>query len=163
MLQRTVFNFIGHELAAVFGSLVAAFAILSYLDGASSYHQHSLVFRLAASQYSPAFWIPGLFLGFAINYHTRDRSAYWMGIINVLLFVALFFVEVRGLSTSAYSRKVTGGNYWHYAYCEMFSLDAQACGADAFARLFITGPVLGSVAYALGAKLAFRYEKDTVS
>jgi hypothetical protein len=144
MLQRRFFRFIGHELVAIFSSLFGALFLLIRLEEASTAHQQSLLFHLIHSQYSPAFWFFPLFIGFTINYHTRHRSACWLGAINLALFVGLTFVEV--LSMSAYDLKLSGGHPWQYTYCELFAIYDGICGAGSAARFLITGPVLGTIA-----------------
>lgn len=153
MLQRKIFGFVGHESVAVVSSLMGGIILLSRASDASLAHQHSLIFRVVASQYSPGFWVPGLFLGFVINYHFRHRSACWIGPVNALLLFALICVGTLGWPHPARATEQS----WTYQKCLFLSLNNGICGPDAgFGRLFFTGPTLGSVAYSIGSWLGLR-------
>jgi len=152
--QKKALQFVGHEMAAIVGSLMCGFFLLFRLDGASAAHQHSLIYQLFASQYSPAFWVGGFFLGFAINYHTQNRSACWLGILNVALLIAIALFDVHSIRHNTYYLKLAEGRPWRYEYRLLFSLHG-----DQFPKLFFTGPILGSVVYSIGARLGLRIRK----
>jgi hypothetical protein len=153
--QKKAFQFVSHELAAIAGSLMCGLFLLVRLDGASAAHQHSVIYELLVSQYSPAFWVGGLFLGFVINYHTQNRSACWLGTLNMALLIVIALIDVRNVPHNPYYRSLAEGRPWRYEYRLFFSLH----GGDEFAKLFFVGPILGSVAYSIGARLGLRNRK----
>jgi hypothetical protein len=141
------------EFVAVVSSLICGIILVSRASDASLAHQYSLIFRVVAFQYNPGFWVPGLFLGFAINHHLRHRSAYWLGPVNVLLLIVLICVGLLGWPHPTHATEQS----WAYQKCMFFSLNDGICGPDAgFGRLLFAGPILGSVAYSIGSWFGLR-------
>jgi hypothetical protein len=160
-VQSRLFRFMLHGCVATFGSSVIGFILLVSLLDAGSAQRQGLLLTLATSQYSPAFWATGFFLGLVINNQLKDRSALWVGPLCLLLFSALVLQEVWFLSHSTYFRALTQGHYWHYEYDQYFSLNDGGCGNTECMGKLLLPSVVSSVAYSAGAWLALRYTKKT--
>ncbi len=161
-VQGRLFRFILHFFVSTIGVAFAGWIIVARLDVSSSHH-HGWFATFIASQYSPAFWIAGFFLGLVINDYMRNRSAQWIGPICFALLLVLVFADVRFFDHSTYYRTVTQGHSWRWEYYQLFSLDNGNCGgSECLGKLLIVPPVLGSIAYSVGAWLALRHKKKKV-
>jgi hypothetical protein len=150
-----VFRFIAHFSIATIVSLVIGFLLLTLLPVGPSHHHRLLSKLLTDVPYSPALWLAGLLTGLVVNTFMRDRSACWVGIFCALLFAGMILASVPGYEHSTYDRQRTHSSFSEYIYGELFSLDDSQCGGDeCLGKLFFTAPVLGSVAYSVGAWLA---------
>src|ERR1700722_8836516 len=139
-VQGRIFRFIFQGLVATLGNLVIGFILLILFQNVPVHYNRVLVL-LAVSQYSPAFWVPGFFLGFVINKQMRNRSAQWVGPACVLLLLVCVVCDVWFFSHSSYFRAATKGHYLRYEYDQLFL------------------PVWASVAYSIGAWLALHHAR----
>jgi hypothetical protein len=153
-LPERIFWLVGHEVVALFTSFIGGWIGITALTQSEPHKNHFLLFTALASQFNPGFLVPAFFVGFVINYHARNRSACWLGLINSLL------LSITVVADAAYEQN--RAHFGHTVYCDILALGNNRCDMDGiFARLVLVGPVLGSIAYSLGSLLALRYKKES--
>ncbi len=110
--------------------------------------------------FNPFIWLPGFFLGFAVNRFVRHRSAPFVGVVGLVFLVGVMFWDVSILKHGGHYPYLTPGNYWDYELLVLFSPSDKACGdSECLGKLFVTAPFVISVAYSIGAWLALRFGK----
>jgi FtsH-binding integral membrane protein len=138
---------IGCILTSLFGS-----AIVWVFDVRSSEWKR----LLGDVPYSPFIWGSGLLLGFLINRRMQDRSACWLGVFGVLVFLLLMAWDVSLLRHSVYYRGATGGHFWKYEVGQLFALNSNVCGnSECLGELFFTTPFFSLISYSVGACIGF--------
>ena len=159
-VQKRTALFVFHGLAATFPSFVIGFIAVGTMGSGPA--PHPGLFRQLATAviYALAFWGSAFLLGLVINDHMRNRSACWVGVVGVVSLVLFVLADAWSVRHYSYYANCVQGHYWKYEYSQFFALDSSRyCGSDGFGQLFITTPVLSSIAYSIGAWLALRFGK----
>jgi len=103
------------------------------------------------------FWGTPLLSGFFINRSARSRAACRVWAVGLLFLLAVVIWDVSIFRRSQYYQKLTGGQFFSYESNQLFGLDPGKWGKrDGLEELFVVVPVLGSIAYSLGAWFALR-------
>lgn len=152
-VAESAFYLVLHDFVALFGSLLAGFIGVVALAPSQYLLNHPVLDRLLSSQFNPGFWVPSIVIGFVAYFYTRHPATYWVGSLNlVLLLIMALCVAAHRQTNVSLSRSL---------FCELLATDTQ-CGVNAsFARLIFVGPILGSLAYSIGAGIALTGKKVT--
>jgi hypothetical protein len=103
------------------------------------------------------FWGTPLLSGFFINRSARNRAACRVWAVGLLFLLAVVIWDISIFKRSPYYQKLTGGQFLSYESHQLFGLDAGKWGkGDGLEEIFVVVPVLGSIAYSLGAWFALR-------
>lgn len=148
-----------HFPISIFGTVLVA-AVLSWPVAAifSRLGARRIDF---ATAYNPFLWVSGILLGLLINRFAHHRSAYWAGTLALLLMFAVMVWDISIYKRSGYYGALTHGHYWRYEFGQLFSRgDASCSDSECLGKLFITVPVVASVAYSIGAWLALRFSPN---
>lgn len=98
--------------------------------------------------YSPLFWGSAFALGLLTPRYKSYRGATWVWVIG-LIWLILFAIS----STAAYDPRWCDGcsrsQYLWYGYFSYWK-----CSDECMGQLFVTTPMLSSIAYSIGAKVA---------
>jgi len=111
----------------------------------------------AVGCFNPMFWAGGLPLGAFINYYTRHRSAYWVGLFGVgyLLATILYYHTTLFPHPSIYQNPDNTGYSLQRGLYWLFSPTCK--GGECLEQFLVTLPVLNSIAYSLGAWFGLRF------
>ena len=105
------------------------------------------------------FWGTPLLAGFLTNRSARSRAACRVWAVGLLFLLAVVIWDISIFKRSQYYQKLTGGQVFSYESHQLFGLDAGKWGkGDGLEEVFVVVPVLGSIAYSLGAWFALRDE-----
>jgi hypothetical protein len=103
------------------------------------------------------FWGTPLLSGFLINRSARSRAACRVWAVGLLFLLAVVIWDISIFKRSQYYQKAAGGHFLSYESNQLFGLDAGKWGkGDGLEEIFVVVPVLGSIAYSLGAWFALR-------
>ncbi len=155
-----VFALVVHVPVAIFGAVI--FAIM--LDWLASAIFPTVGIRRALSLgivYNPFLWVFGMLLGLLVNRFTRHRSACWVGAVALLFMFAVMVWDISIFKRSGYYATLTHGHYWKYELGQLFSRNDASCSdSECLGKLFVTFPVVASIAYSIGAWLALRFRHN---
>ena len=107
--------------------------------------------------YSPLLWGLAFFLSLFLNRVMPSRSAKWVWVVGVSWLVIVGVRDVRFYN----SRWCNGCSLLQYLWYSYFSY--SNCVQECLGQLLVTAPMLNSVAYSLGAALAFTFRRPTIS
>jgi len=154
-----VLAFAVHVLIAIFGTLL--FAVI--FDWLASAILPTIGIRRVPSLgilYNTFLWIFGTLLGLLVNRFTRHRSACWVGPIALVFMFGVMVWDISILEHSNYYAAVTHGHYWTYELGQLLSRNDETCSAsECLGKLFVTFPVIASIAYSIGAWLGLRSQQ----
>jgi hypothetical protein len=110
--------------------------------------------RVFGTWYGPLVWWPGLLLGFFVNRRALHRAACFVWLPG-LIWLAF------GIASAATSWRPAGMSWMTHVGVELFPLQPGECGTTECLRvLFCTWPAVNSVAYSIGAALAFLFQRN---
>jgi hypothetical protein len=143
----TLHALIAMVLTVLVGLMLAA--PIDYVIGEMLGTPPSLLRRIALDvPYSPLSWVSAMVCGFLVNRRTRDVVAQWVWIVGVI-WLTLWTAEAL--------RFCGGCSILDVVQTHFFSIESSSCSSEeCLYQLLATTPMLNSVAYSLGAVLAFR-------
>jgi cytosine/uracil/thiamine/allantoin permease len=139
IISREILGFLLHLLIAIVGGTCVGILLdLFFLEPLSTAHAVRRLPMLGF--YNPIFWVSSLLLGLLVNYRTRHRSAYCVGIVGIAYLLFVLFSDKREFQM-------------------LFATDCTDGGC--LAGLFLTLPILNLIGYSFGAWFGFRFAQET--
>jgi hypothetical protein len=140
-----------HVPLATFGSMAVSLVVITPASWLLRMAGLDLSYIGRLGPYTPAFWAMALLLGLLTNRYMENRFAGWVWAVGL---VFLFVVMAWDVSILKHSGR---SHYWRYELDQLFSINSGKCGdSECLEELLVTTPVLNSIAYSVGAWLAFR-------
>lgn len=152
---RKVGRLIVHAAIAGVGCMFVGFLLLSFLQIKARGPHYFVILFFTDVPYSPAFWGSAFVVGFFLNRYFKDNLAYWSGPIAVLALALMILIDLAEYEHNSYEIAASNHSFIRYEWGQLFSLDPNKCPADeCLGKLLFTAPVLNSIAYSVGARLA---------
>jgi hypothetical protein len=145
-----------HLAVALFGSALAAILIGWIVSAILSWIR--ILPPSLPLPYNPLILIPAFFGGFLVNHFARHRSAALIWVVGLLFLVGVMMWDVSILKRGGHYQSLAPGGYWEYELRQLFSTNERACSdSECLGQIFVTTPVILTVAYSIGAWIALRF------
>ena len=141
--------FLGHALLATAGPLLLA--ALTGVAEEDYLHRTIIANAWLDPPFSPLLWGSALIAGLFVNRVARRRSAQWVWITGVSWFALAVILDVNPFNPGW----CKGCSFFQYLWETYFN--DRECNHECIGLMFVTTPMLTSIAYSFGAVLALKF------